>query len=534
MFTGELFPFQKEAFDRMVERRKVLLAYEQGTGKTVLAIAAIEHLMEQGVIQYPVLVVALSSLKYQWAAEIEKFSDSVPLVIDGPPKQRQKRYQQMRDWAVPGGVDYVVVNYEQVVNDWSDIAGMTWGAIVADEATALKGFRSKRSKAVKKLSQDIPVRFALTGTPIENGKPEELFSIMQMVDPNVLGKFDLFDRTFIVRNQWGWVDRYRNLPTLYNAMSEVMVRKRQTDPDVQEHMPVLRRRPPFLVDLDPVTKRLYEHIRADLLDTLEDAAELMGASGFNLDSHYGLAPSPNDPANVFKGKIMSQITALRMACGNAGLIEESANAFEKSMREGSTNVKGSAYAAELVQAGLIIGIPKVPVKATRVVKYVKDWLAIDPSHKVVIFTTFLGTVDILHKAIGVDMSVTYTGTMNAKAKEAARQAFKTDPSIRVLISSDAGGYGVDLPEGNLLINYDLPWKAGTASQRDSRIIRASSEWEHVHVDNFLVADSIEVRQYEMLQQKHRVAEAVVDGRWINDKGGVDLTLGTLKEFLSHP
>ena len=532
MFTGELFPFQKEAFDRMVERRKVLLAYEQGTGKTVLAIAAIEHLMEQGVIQYPVLVVALSSLKYQWAAEIEKFSDSRPLVIDGPPKKRMEQYGQMHGW-FDNGVDYVIVNYEQVVNDWGVISAMTWGALIADEATALKGFRSKRSKAVKKLSQVIPVRFALTGTPIENGKPEELFSIMQMVDPKVLGKFDLFDRTFIVRNQWGWVDRYRNLPTLYNTMSEVMVRKRQTDPEVQEYMPVLRRRPPILVSLDPSTRRLYERIRVDLLASLDDAAELMGASGFSLDAHYGLAPSPNDPAGAVKGKIMSQITALRMCSGNADLIRQSAVQFKESMNSGAATMKGSAYAAELHDDGLLINLPKTPAKAKKVVEFVRDFLDLDPRHKVVIFSSFLGTVDMLQGMLG-DQAERYTGAMNAKAKEQARQAFKTRDDIRVLISSDAGGYGVDLPEGNLLINYDLPWKAGTASQRDSRIIRASSEWEHVHVDNFLVADSIEGRQYEMLQQKHRVAEAVVDGRWINDKGGVDLTLGTLKEFLSHP
>lgn len=531
MFTGELFPFQKEAFDLLIQRQKVLLAYEQGTGKTVLAIAACERLMDDGVIQHPVLVIALSSLKYQWASEIAKFSDSQALVIDGPPKKRQEQYEQALDW-VNSGVDYVIVNYEQVVIDGWFFEKMAFGAVIADEATSLKGFRSKRSKAVKQLAKSIPVRFALTGTPIENGKPEELFSIMQFVDPSVLGKFDLFDKTFIVRNQFGWVDRYRNLPTLYKTMTGTMVRKRQTDPDVQEFMPILRRRPPHMVSLDPTTRRLYEHIRGDLLASLDDAAELLGASGFSLDSHYGLSPSPNDPAGAIKGKIMSQITALRMCCGNALLLQESAHQFHESMQSGST-VKGSSYAAELSEMGLLDGLPYGPRKAVEVLKFVKDWLHLDEKNKVVIFTSFLGTVDLLQEELGWG-ATSYTGAMNAKQKEASRQAFKTDPLVRVLISSDAGGYGVDLPEGNLLINYDLPWKAGTASQRDSRIIRASSEWEHVQVINFLVENSIEVRQYEMLQQKTRVAEAVVDGKWINEKGGVDLTLSSLREFLSHP
>lgn len=532
MFTGTLFPFQKDAFDRMVERRKVLLAYEQGTGKTVVTIAAIESLMNQGVILEPVLVIALSSLKYQWAAEIEKFSDSTPLVIDGTPKKRAEQYEQMHDW-YESQVDYVIVNYEQIVNDWDQFKSMTFGAVIADEATSLKGFRSKRSKSVKKLATDIPVRFALTGTPVENGKPEELFSIMQFVDPNVLGKFDLFDKAFIVRNQFGWVERYRNLPTLFKIMSDVMVRKRQTDPEVQEYMPLLRRKPPVQVTLDATTRRLYEKIRADLLTTLETASEMMGASGFNLDAHYGLAPSPNDPMGSIKGEIMAQITALRMCCGNAGLIRYSGEQFRDSFTSGATNVKGSIYAAALMELGALDNLPEIPAKAKKVVSYVKDFLEVDPAHKVVVFTSFVGTVDLLCNQFG-DTAVGYTGKMNAKAKEAARQRFRTEDEIRVLVSSDAGGYGVDLPEGNLLINYDLPWKAGTAAQRDSRIIRASSEWEHVQILNFLVADSIEVRQFEMLQQKQRVAEAVVDGKWINDKGGVDLTLGTLREFLSYP
>ena len=529
MFTGELLPFQVEAFERMVDRKKVLMAYQQGLGKTPTTIAVCEHLMETEDITAPVLVVALSSLKYQWAAEIEKFSDSTPLVIDGTPRKRAQQYEQVANWQ-ESGVDYVLVNYEQVVNDWDIIKHLELGAIVADEASAMKGLRSKRSKHVKKIASTLPVRFALTGTPIENGKPEELFSIMQMVDPEVLGRFDLFDKAFIVRNPMGWVERYRNLPTLYRRMSQVMVRKRQTDPDVQDYMPLLRRKPPMQITLDAATRILYDHIKTDLIASLDDAAEILGASGFSLESHYGLAPSPNDPAGAVKGQIMAQITALRMTCGNARLIQTSANQFHESMTSGV--VKGSAYAASLLDQGLLDALPIIPVKATKAAKYIQDFLSLDPKHKVVIFTTFVGTVRMLREVLGEQITVGYTGQMNARAKEDARQSFKTNPEIRVLVSSDAGGYGVDLPEGNLLINYDLPWKAGTISQRDSRIIRASSEWEHVQILDVLVERSIEQRQFAMIEQKRKVADAIIDGRSINAQGGVDMTLGSLRSFLS--
>ena len=109
--------------------------------------------------------------------------------------------------------------------------------------------------------------------------------------------------------------------------------------------------------------------------------------------------------------------------------------------------------------------------------------------------------------------------------------FQTSLDVRVLISTDAGGYGVDLPQANLLVNYDLPWSAGTAIQRNSRIRRASSTWKSVIIQDFLVVNSIEERQHQMLQQKNAVADAVIDGQGINTKGGVDLTVGSLLKFL---
>ena len=78
----------------------------------------------------------------------------------------------------------------------------------------------------------------MTGTPIENGKPEELYSIMQFIDPKVLGRFDLFDKTFIVRNHFGGVEKYRNLTTLSKTLATASVRKRQQDPDVAPYLPV--------------------------------------------------------------------------------------------------------------------------------------------------------------------------------------------------------------------------------------------------------------------------------------------------------
>jgi hypothetical protein len=89
-----------------------------------------------------------------------------------------------------------------------------------------------------------------------------------------------------------------------------------------------------------------------------------------------------------------------------------------------------------------------------------------------------------------------------------------------------------LPQANLLLNYDQPWSSGLAVQRNGRINRASSEWPQITIQDILIKDSIEQRQYDMLKQKGNIAGAILDGSGINSKGGVDLTVGSLLEFLT--
>jgi SNF2 family DNA or RNA helicase len=520
MFKGELKPYQVEAVQKMVDKRQILVAYQMGLGKTPMTIAAIEQLSKLGEIKDTVIILCLASLKYQWQKEIEKFTGMDSLVIDGTPKQREHQYKDVAKHK------YVIMNYEQVVRDWDTLKDKKFSAIVCDEATAIKGFRAKRARKVKELARKIPIRYALTGTPIENGRPEEIFSIMQFVNPTVLGRFDLFDQTFIVRNYFGGVDRYRNLPTLHTALKEWSVRKAQTDEDVKPYLPDAIYREPILVTADAKTKKAYNYIATDLLDLLTQASSLFG-SNFSIQAHYGQAQQMNDPANEMRGKIMSRITALRMICSNPMLLIKSAEEFEK--MEG----KGSAYASELKTNNVLDGITKTP-KLDATMSYLIEHLEIDETYKAVVFASYLGSVDALVNKLNAKgfPAVAYTGEMNAKQKESQKTAFKTDPKVRVLVSSDAGGYGVDLPEGNLLLNYDQPWSSGLSMQRNGRINRASSEWDTITIQDVLVKDSIEERQYDMLKQKIAVANAIIDGDGIDSKGGVALTVGSLINFLT--
>jgi SNF2 family DNA or RNA helicase len=516
MFTGTLKPYQTEAVTKMVDKKRILVAYEMGLGKTPMTLAAIEALRAHGKVKNPVLILCLASLKYQWQKEISKFTDQTSIVIDGTPKQRTEQYQKASNHS------YVIMNYEQVLNDWDVVKTKVFDAIVCDEATAIKGFRAKRAKRVKELAKNVPIRYALTGTPIENGRPEEIYSIMQFVDNGVLGRFDLFDKTFIVRNYWGGVDRYRNLDVLHRTLVDASVRKSQTDEDVKPYLPDAIYREPILVPLDSKAQKVYDLIAADLMRLLSEAKEFFGAS-FNIAAHYGFI-APDDPSNELRGQIMSRITALRMLCSSPTLLKVSSRLYEQ--QDG-----GSAYIYSIKEH--LEDLLKTP-KLDTAIKYLKDHLEIDPSYKAVVFASYINSVKEIVSALkdsGIT-AVEYTGKMNAQEKEHAKVQFQNEEEVRVLVSSDAGGYGVDLPQANLLINYDQPWSSGLSVQRNGRINRASSTWPSITIQDMLIKNSIEQRQYDMLKQKGNVAGAVLDGLNINSKGGVDLTVGSLINFLT--
>ena len=261
-----------------------------------------------------------------------------------------------------------------------------------------------------------------------------------------------------------------------------------------------------------------------MIADLDDAQDLFGKS-FNLLAHYGVESTKNGPEDMWRGKIMSKVGALKMLCSHPDLIRISADKYT------ADGVEGSKYAFELVQEGLLEGVTVSP-KLEYLTQYAKDFLEQDEENKIVIFASYVDMLEKIAQALGPEQCKLYSGRMDAKTKEENKIAFNNDPNIRVLISSDAGGYGVDLPSGNLLVNYDLPWSSGAATQRNGRIIRASSRFQSAVIQDILIGGSIEERQYESLQQKSSVASAIIDGKGIDEKGGVPLSVGSLREFLT--
>lgn len=521
-FVGELRPYQKEAFDRMVEEETMIVAYDMGLGKTPTTIAVLEKLLEDEEVRAGIIV-APASLKYQWMREIHKFTEgALVLVIDGTPAQRQKQY------AIAHKYEYVIINYEQVINDWKYIKELEQDFVVLDEATKISNPKTKRTKGVKKMKPTF--RYALTGQPLEN-RAEEVWSIGEWVDETVLGRYDIYDKTFIKRNKYtGKVIGIDNAPLLHSLLEEMMVRKKRTDPDVAPFLPAVEEEI-YSVDFEGKARTLYRQIAGDLLQYLY---EMKASTNFDLAAHYGQASGNQNFQQL--GDIMSRFSCLAMLCTNPGILLKSAQRWEETKDLPKTQRDGSRYAHMLWKRGDLDGLPTQAPKTHAALELIEEIVTASPVNKVVLFSFYKDMLyDLkaqLRDRLGYK-AVLFTGDMNAKQKDQAKLQFQFDSMTKVFLSSDAGGYGVDLPQANYLINADLPWSAGKWDQRNARIIRLSSEFDSVNLIHILMRGSIEERQYETLEEKRLIASAVVDGKGADKQGKITLSMGTLREFLER-
>jgi SNF2 family DNA or RNA helicase len=162
----------------------------------------------------------------------------------------------------------------------------------------------------------------------------------------------------------------------------------------------------------------------------------------------------------------------------------------------------------------------------------------DPKEKVVIFATYLGTVDLLGREIeraypGQGVVVLRGGDHGAKI--AAERRFKRDDGPRVLVCTAAGREGINLQFARVLFNFDLPWNPMDLEQRIGRIHRYGQK-HTAQVYNIVLSDTIEGRIFLLLDEKlHEIAKTL--GK-LDEHGNVaeDLrgqVLGQLSERLSY-
>lgn len=176
-----LRPYQQRGFAWLKTLARLgmggVLADDMGLGKTIQVLALIQWGYES-LGRMPTLVVAPTSLVYNWQAEIQKFTPHMrTVVLSGGKDDRKRQVEDIED------VDVLIASYAQVRRDIEWLEQFSFRFCILDEAQQIKNAASVGASAVKRLHAQS--RFALTGTPMEN-HPGELWSIFDFVLPGYL------------------------------------------------------------------------------------------------------------------------------------------------------------------------------------------------------------------------------------------------------------------------------------------------------------------------------------------------------------
>jgi SNF2 family DNA or RNA helicase len=245
-----LRPYQLAGFNWLAAlfgyRLGGVLADDMGLGKTLQALALFCHARERGLSEAPFLVVAPTSVVFNWASEAARFTPG--LTVAAITETRARRGAQLREAVV--GADVVVTSYTLFRLEYDDYAAMEWAALVLDEAQFVKNHQSQSYQCVKKLPA--PFKLAITGTPMENNLME-LWSLLSITAPGLFAnptRFTQYYRTPIEKGKDADL-----LAQLRRRIRPLMLRRTKEQvasdlPDKQEQV--------IELELNPQHKRVYQ------------------------------------------------------------------------------------------------------------------------------------------------------------------------------------------------------------------------------------------------------------------------------------
>lgn len=439
-----LYPYQREGMLHLLTCRRAILSDEMGLGKTVQAIAACAVLQQLGLAKR-VLVVSPASLKSEWQEQIGLFTDLASQVVFGNRRERLEAYRE--------APFFTLVNYEQVLRDGPDIDQLLApDIIVLDEAQRIKNWRTKTADAIKKLSSGYA--FVLTGTPLEN-RIDEIYSIMQFVNPEVLGPLFRFNREYYVLNERGNPEGYKQLDQLKQVLEPWLLRR--TKDDVEGDLPPCTTRTVLI----PMTEE----------QSLRYADDEAGVA--RLAATAKRRPLTPDEMK----RLQIKLANMRMYCDSVYIRDQSITDSPK-LNE-----------LDVLLDELLAG-----------------------KHKIIVFSEWTRMLDLLRMRLdkrGVGYAV-HTGDVPQKKRRAEINRFKQDEDCRLFLSTESGGSGLNLQVADVVINLDLPWNPAKLAQRVARAWR-KHQTRSVQVINLVASNTIEHRMIARLEAKQRLADAVLSG-----------------------
>lgn len=267
-FKTKPFPHQIEAFNVGNKCTDLLLADDQGLGKTKESIDIAVSRKEE--IGKCLIVCGVNSVKYNWSEEIKIHSDESSIVIDG--KTVDKRLSQIREWIY--GNDYFgIINIESLRNEkimdliYDSCKNEIIGAVIVDEIHKAKNGMCSQGRSVRNLN--CKVRIGLSGTPMN--KAEDLWNILTWLRVEKRSFYSFRNRYCIMGGYGGYkVVGHKNLDELNEELNKVMLRRKKEE--VLDLPPKLYKTE--FIELTREQQILYKEIKQGIVENLESIMEI--------------------------------------------------------------------------------------------------------------------------------------------------------------------------------------------------------------------------------------------------------------------
>ena len=437
-----------------------ILADDMGLGKTLQVIALLTAFYQEKSEQkaagnegsgaespLPSLIVCPASLVYNWGQEFARFSPEIRvLLIAGTAKERQEQLEEQMRMEASERAQVIITSYDLLKRDRAAYLGRTFEYEIIDEAQVIKNAKTQGAKAVKEISAN--VRFALTGTPVEN-RLSELWSIFDFLMPGFLYGYRKFR------------ERYE-LPIVKNQDPEALTAlRRMTGPFV-----LRRLKKDVLRELPGKEERIVYSAASGRQQKLYTASALKLKEAL-----AGGAWSGNG-----KLEVLSQLMRLRQICCDPALCFEDYTG-ESAKLETCVSLIASASAA---------------------------------GHKILLFSQFASMLErirerLLQEGISSHLLV---GATPKEERSRMVQAFASDEVPVFLISLKAGGTGLNLTAADIVIHYDPWWNVAAQNQATDRAYRIGQE-KPVTVYKLILKDTIEENLLKLQNAKLALAAQVV-------------------------
>lgn len=426
-----------------------ILADEMGLGKTLQIITLLlANQQEKFVVPKTSLIVTPASLIYNWQAELTKFAPQLKVVLlAGSQNERQTQLQALAETKP----DIVITSYDLLKRDLKQYQAVDFGFEIIDEAQYIKNPRTSAAKAVKQLSSQI--RFALTGTPIENSL-SELWSIFDFLMPGFLGTYHDFRSYYenpIIKDQQTATQQKLN-----QLVSPFILRRLKHQ--VLKDLPA-KTEQVYLVEMESKQQTLY-HAQTSLLKRqVENQSE--------------------QEFNQSKIEILAELTRLREICCDPALVYDNYH--------------------------------RVSAKRLACMELMQQ--AIGDGHKILVFSQFVSLLKLLATDLqrhGLEYYQIF-GSTPKKERTVLAQKFNQDQTPVFLISLKAGGTGLNLTGADVVIHFDPWWNLAAQNQATDRAHRIGQQ-NKVNVYSLISKNSIEEKVLQLQAAKKQLADNLLNNQ----------------------